>query len=321
MTWSEMMEDMAQSARKPIVPNCYTRSPILRLPLEIRERIYGYVLKYEKPILLKPDWKIPERNTYLSHALLKTCKQFAHECTSFFYKINTFQVLLRPPTSRQRIFDDVPLLPASLHHLFRHVALDFAKECWSIDWFEKTVKCLDTLLLAKPVLDTLTLVLSPKRVGMSTTAMGMQANPVAFADFLWDGGTVMQAISKLCPRMLKVVVKKGGKRFGFEVDMKCLRTLMGGHWEGANMVGIQMAEDRAVMVREELAGLRERFEEVFEDEETAVMVGRCRILGEEESAARAFLGAAARGASLGSSPELVNGASSASELASLESPI
>lgn len=175
------------------------------------------------------------------------------------------------------------------------MVLDFAKECWSIDWFEKTVTCLDTLLLAKPVLDTLTLVLSPKRVGMSTTAMGMQANPVAFADFLWDGGAVMQAISKLCPRTLKVVIKKTGKRFGFKVDMRCLQALMGGHWEGANVVGIQMAEDRAVMVREELAGLRERFEEVFEDEEIAVMVGRCRVLGEEEKAARAFLGAVAGG--------------------------
>jgi hypothetical protein len=305
MTWSEMMEDMALSIRKPIIPNSYSRSPILRIPLEVRERIYRYVLKYEKPILLKPDWKIPERNTLSSHALLKTSKQFAHECTSFFYKNNTFQVLLRPSTSRQLIFDDVPLLPVSLHHLFRHVVLDFVKECWSIDWFEKTVTCLEALLLAKPVLDTLTLVLSPKIVGMSTTAMGMQANPVAFADFLWGGGALMQAISKLCPRTLKAVIKKGGKRFGFEVDMRCLQSLMRGHWDGANVVGIQMAEDRAVMVREELAGLRERFEEVFEDDETAVMVGRCKVLGEEENPAKAFLGAAAGRASVEGPPAVV----------------
>ncbi|TVY58177.1 hypothetical protein LSUE1_G010281, partial [Lachnellula suecica] len=257
MTWAEMMEDMAASTRKPIIWNTLEKSPILRLPLEVRERIYGYVLKYEKPILLKSNWEIPERNTFNSHALLRTCKQFAIECTPFLYAQNTFQALFRPTTTRQLIYDDVPLLPSIMHHFFRDIVLDFAKESWSIDWYEKTAACLEKLLAAKPTLNSLTLIMSPKKVGMSTTAMGMRANPVAFADFLWDGGAVMQAVSKLCPRTLKVLIKKGGKRFEIEVDMRCLRALMGGHWAGANEVGIQMAEDRGVMVREELGDLKD----------------------------------------------------------------
>jgi hypothetical protein len=299
MTYAEMMEDMAASTRKPIIPNSLERSPILRIPLEVRERIYAYLLKYPKPILLKPNWVTPERNNYLSHALLRTCKQFEHECTSFLYTQNTFQALLRPSTTRQRMYDDVSLLPVNLHHLFRHVVLDFAKECWSIDWFEKTASSLDTLIAAKPALDSLTLILSPKKVGMSTTALGMQANPIAFADFLWDAGAVMQAVSKLCPRTLKVVVKKGSKKFGIEVDMWCLRMLMGGHWEGANEVGVRMAEDRGVMVREELGDLKARFKEVFEDDEAAVAMGRCKVLGEEEGAGPKASMAVQEGASSG----------------------
>jgi len=99
----------------------------------------------------------------------------------------------------------------------------------------------------------------------------------------------MQAVSKLCPRMLKIVVKKGGKKFGIEVDMWSLRMLMGGHWEGANEVGARMAEDMGVMVREELGGLKTRFEEVFEDNEAAVAMGRCKVLEEEEGGTKTFL--------------------------------
>ncbi|TVY34239.1 hypothetical protein LSUB1_G007561 [Lachnellula subtilissima] len=286
MSYIEMREDLIASTRKAIIPNTLERTPILQVPLEVRERIYGYILQYPKPILLKPDWTTPERNIFVSHSILFTCKQFAHECTSFLYSQNTFQALLRPSTSRQRMYDDTPLLQATFHHLFRHVVLEYAKDCWSIDWFERTATSLQTLVAANPSLDSLTLVLSPKKVGLSTTALGMQPNPITFADFLWDGGVVMQAISKLCPRTLKVVVKKGARRFGIEVDMWGLKILMRGHWEGANEVGVQMAEDRGVMVREELGDLRARFEEVFEDDGVAVAVGRCTVLGEDEGAVK-----------------------------------
>lgn len=275
MTYTAMMEDMAASVRDPIIPNTPERSPILRVPMEVREVIYSYVLKYNKPILLKPDWVTPERNTYISHALLRTCKLFAHECTSYLYTQNTFQVLLRPSNPRQRMYDDEPLLPSALHHLFRHVVVDFATECWSIDWFEKTAACLETLVAARPALETLTLVLAPKRVGMSTTALGMEPNPIAFADFLWGGGAVMQAVRKLCPKMLKVLVKREGKRFGIDVNLRCL----GGHEERATEVEVQRVEDRAAVVREEIKGLKDRFEEVFMDEEAAVTMERCRLLG------------------------------------------
>ncbi|TVY93108.1 hypothetical protein LAWI1_G002528, partial [Lachnellula willkommii] len=291
MSYIEMRDDLIASTRKPIIPNTLARTPILRVPLEVRERIYGYLLRYPKPILLKPDWATPERNLFVSHSVLLTCKQFAHECTAFLYSQNTFQVLLRPSATRKRMYDDTPLLRATFHHLFRHVVLDFARECWNIDWFEKTAASLQILVAANPSLDSLTLILSPKKVGLSTTALGLQPHPTAFADFLWDGGAVMQAISRLCPRTLKVVIKKGARRFGIEVDMWGLKMLMRGHWAGVNEVGARMAEDRGVMVREEVGDLRARFEEVFEDDGVAVAVGRCTVLGVEENAAKVRLGA------------------------------
>ncbi|TVY56212.1 hypothetical protein LCER1_G003413 [Lachnellula cervina] len=311
MSYIEMRDDLIASTRKPIIPNTLVRTPILRVPLEVRERIYSYLLRYPKPILLKPDWATPERNIFVSHSVLHVCKQFAHECSAFLYSQNTFQALLRPSTARQRIYDDTPLLRTTFHHLFRHVVLDFARECWNIDWFEKTAASLQILVAASPSLDSLTLLLSPKKVGLSTTALGLQPNPIAFADFLWDGGVVMQAISTLCPRTLKVVIKKGARRFGIEVDMWGLKMLMRGHWAGVNEVGAQMAEDRGVMVREELGDLRARFEEVFEDDAVAVAVGRCTVLGEEENAAKSSHGSEAM-MDVGSLPSSV-GSSSASD--------
>lgn len=298
LNFTEMMEDIAAATRKPIIPNTLERSPILRIALEVRERIYAHLLIYDKPVLLKPDLTTLERNTFLSHALVLTCKQFAHECTSFLYQQNTFQALFRPSTHKQRMYDDLPRLQPTLHHLFRHVALDFAKQCWSIDWFEKTAACLNLLSKSKPMLETLTLMLSPMKEGMSTTAQGMRANPTAFADFLWDGGAIMQAVSKLCPRTLKVVVKKGRKKFEIKIDMWCLKTLIGGFWEGANEIGLRRAEDKGLMVREELADLQARFEEVFENEDEAVAVGRCKVLGELEGAGQGVAEESQKGGSV-----------------------
>lgn len=95
----------------------------------------------------------------------------------------------------------------------------------------------------------------------------------------------MQSVGQFCPRTLKVLVKKGGRRIGFEVDMWRLKMLMRGHWEGVNEEGMRRAEDGALMVREELADLMGRFEEVFENEKMSVAIGRCKVLGEEEGVA------------------------------------
>lgn len=51
--------------------------------------------------------------------------------------------------------------------------------------------------MEKPVLKTFIIVLTPQQVGFSSTALGFEAAPITFADILWEGGEVMNAIMKL----------------------------------------------------------------------------------------------------------------------------
>jgi len=100
---------------------------------------------------------------------------------------------------------------------------------------------------------------------MSETALRMESNPITFADFLWYEGPLMNAIRNLGPKSLIVVVKlKKNKKFTMTVDMKYLKvdteeTLL------ANMETLRLAQVKAGMVKEELLGLKDRYEEAFEE--------------------------------------------------------
>jgi hypothetical protein len=91
-----MMGDMRPKRGPPNYPN---RCPILQIPLEIREKIYSYLLVHERPIIVKEDWITVERNPFQSHAIIQTCKQFAEEASRFVYKSNVFKAVLRNPTT------------------------------------------------------------------------------------------------------------------------------------------------------------------------------------------------------------------------------
>src|SRR6266702_879403 len=85
--------------RDPIIPNSPDRSPILRIPLEIREKIYAHLLVYKRPIIVKEDWITVERNPFQSHAILQTCQQFSEEASRYVYQSNIFRAVLRNPTT------------------------------------------------------------------------------------------------------------------------------------------------------------------------------------------------------------------------------
>jgi hypothetical protein len=119
---------------------------------------------------------------------------------------------------------------------------------------------LQTLAIAK-FIQSLTLVLVPQRVGITTTALGMELNPVTYADFLSYDGALMTAIRHLSPKKLQVVVKKSDKRLLISIDMM--------HYQAgleetplANSETIRLAQAKATIVDEELLGLKNRFEEI-----------------------------------------------------------
>jgi hypothetical protein len=206
--YMRMMEDM-RPKRGPITPNSPERSPILRIPLEVREKIFSYLLVYKKPIMVKEDWTTAERNPFQSHAIFQTCKQFAEEASQYIYKANTFQAVLRNPITifRRREY------PVEIHpkycSLFRNIIIDCSVHCWNTEWSEKVTAGFQKLITAKAAIQSLTFILdSPKRVGMTTTALGMEYNPITFADFLWYDGAIMEAVRNLHPKTLNIVVKK-----------------------------------------------------------------------------------------------------------------
>ncbi|KAH7336497.1 hypothetical protein BKA65DRAFT_596474 [Rhexocercosporidium sp. MPI-PUGE-AT-0058] len=266
--------------RRQAIPNCLSRSPVLRIPLEIRERIYEYLLVYQTPVMVKSDWTSLERNHFVSHSILLVCKQFAFEAASFFYKNNTFQSLIRASSSNPPLrFEDPGKLHAAFHSLFRNIVIDCSQTCWNLDWHEKAAEGLNSLFKAKPMIDTLTLVVVPQRVGMSDTALGMEVSPVTFADFLWYASPFMKAVRILAPKTFKVVVKKlGKKRLGMVVDLTYLRIGTAKDDLIANEYTLRLRATRLKAMRDELKGLKERFEEVFEDDERAIREGRCEVI-------------------------------------------
>ncbi|CZT02518.1 hypothetical protein WAI453_002071 [Rhynchosporium graminicola] len=274
----EMFNAMAQQRREPI-ENCLDSTPILRIPLEIRERIYGYLLVYPDPIMVKDDWRSVERNSFVDHSLMLGCKQFAFEASSFVYRNNTFRSLVRVSSSNPALrFEPPGKLPSFAHSLLRNIIIDCSKTCWNLDWHEKVAEGLGTLVQAKAVIDALILIVVPQRVGMSHTALGMEKCPVTFADFLWHAGPCMRAVCKLAPKTFKIVVKKPRKmKLGIEIDLTILR-----NWDGdegiCDQEALRIRKEKVKILTEELEGLKRRFEEVFEDDELALRKGLCEMI-------------------------------------------
>jgi hypothetical protein len=145
-----------------IIPNSPDRSPLLRLPLEIREKIYAKSLIFKRPIILQHDWEIVEHKLCRSNALALTlvCNQINLEATSFPYKNNVFRTILRPPPSdffyRETFSINAKFLP-----LFKNVIITCEKENYCLEWFEKACTSIKKLSEANVALKTLTIVTFP----------------------------------------------------------------------------------------------------------------------------------------------------------------
>ncbi|KAA8575224.1 hypothetical protein EYC84_004417 [Monilinia fructicola] len=204
--------------------NCPARSPLLRYPLEVRERIYGYFLRSPKSIIMNYDWKAVKRcPNFTIKKILFICKQITAEALSFLYKNNTFYALLRESKSLPDWC--ISKVPSTYLSLIRNVILECPKDNWDLDWYYKAARSIGTLTLAKPVLDTLAIVMTPQQVQFSSTALGLEAAPITFADFLWKDGAVIAAIMKLGCKNLKVVMNKNdGRRIMLEIAVNRIFT-------------------------------------------------------------------------------------------------
>jgi hypothetical protein len=259
--------------------------------MEVREEIYGYLLVYNEPILVKHDLVTVERNPFQDHSIVLVCKQIAQEASAFIYRTNAFRAIFRRPNYVSRQYDKPSTIEKKFHQYFRNVIIDCTSDCWNLDWQGKATCSIGKLVEAKPYIATLTLVVVPQQVSMSTTALGMEASPITFADFMWYPGDFMTAIRKLAPRLLKIIIKKIGlltrhveKRLEISIDLNYLQEGSQEKSLMANPETIQMAGLKEQAVHEELMGLKQRFEEIFENDEHAVHEGKCTLIYPNEKA-------------------------------------
>ena len=284
-----------EGSPEPIIPNSADHSPFLRLPLEIREEIYAISLIFKFPVILQHDWKIVENKTYRkkrNNSLVFVCKQINTETVSFLYKNNVFRTILRPPPSnvwrRETFSVEEKFLP-----LFKNVIITCEKESYDLEWLEKACTSIRKLSEANVALETLTIVTYPQEVGLSDTAVGMEAHPITFADFFYSEGQFMLELRKLRCRFLNIIMKKMDmsdmnvetrkRRMLICVDMRYLHQTAIREGPLSNRETINISRRQADVVERELKGLKDRFEEVFNDDHRAMEEGKCLELDEHET--------------------------------------
>ncbi|KAF7888372.1 uncharacterized protein EAF02_002913 [Botrytis sinoallii] len=272
-----------EATPEPAEMNSPSRSPFLRYPLEVRERIYGYFLRSPNSILVDYDWEAVERCPgFVVKKIFFICKQISAEALSFLYKHNTFHALLRENMSRLPAWR-IPRITTSYLNLLKNVVLECPKDNWNMDWYYKAAESIGTLVVAKPVLKTFTIVLTPQQVGITSTALGFEHAPITFADFLWEDGEIMNAIMKLSCQKLRIVVKKSdGRRLVLEIDIHLATTNDQEGWFEEDKVYQLSRLSSQTRVRKELAELKDKFERIFHDEEKAIEMGWCRVMNSHE---------------------------------------
>jgi hypothetical protein len=279
-----------------IIPNSPDRSPFLGIPLEVREKIYGFLLADPKPIVVGPDWETVLGRVLRYNALQYVCKQLGEEASKFVYNRNVFLAMLLAPR-KSSVTGETFLIDSKFLRLFRNVVINCPMENWNLDWHEKAAHSVAKLAEAQANLVSLTIVVSPSRgIGSSTTALGLEAHPVHFADFFYFQGPLLTSICRLKCKVLNIVIKKrlktsigateftsGVKRLLISVDLTYLHAGIMEKTGLANEETIIIAREKAKAVELELLGLKDRFEAIFEDCEKALLDGMCRELAEAET--------------------------------------
>jgi hypothetical protein len=278
-----------------VIPNSPDRSRLLGLPANVRENIYGFLLTDSKPVVVDPNWETLQGRVLRYNGLQYVCKQIGEEATKFLYSNNVFVAMLQE-TRRSSAWDK--RLDPQFLSLFRNVVINCPMDNWNMEWHEKAALAVDKLADAGTFLHSLTIAVSPSRgTGPSTTAIGLEANPIHFADFFYFTGPLMTSIYRLQCKVLNIIIKHhiktatnngtgftiGIKRLLISVDLTYLHAADVETNPLANRETVAIAHTNVAALEVELQNLKPRFEAIFEDYEKALSEGLCRELAEEEA--------------------------------------
>lgn len=279
-----------------VIPNGPDRSSLLGVPIEVRENIYGFLLSDSKPVVVGPDWETSQGKILRYNGLQYVCKQIGDEASKFMYSHNVFLAMLREtpksPACERTLFIDPKFLS-----LFRNVVINCPMDSFNMEWHKKASLAVGKLADANPILQSLTIVVCPTRgVGTWTTAVGLEENPIHFADFFYSNGPLMMSIKRLRLKFLNIIVKKSivatlgdiayttkVRRLLMSADLTHLHGNMVRDGRFSNEETVAIVEQRVFSVEAELNGLKQKFEAIFEDCEKALQEGLCRELAEDEA--------------------------------------
>lgn len=100
------------------------KSPLSRLPAELRNFIYGLALSYEEPIAINKS----ECRLWAPPALLHCCREIRREARGLYYSSNIFRVDWRYECSRygsdESLADWLEVLDPSCRSTVRRIYLD-----------------------------------------------------------------------------------------------------------------------------------------------------------------------------------------------------
>jgi len=123
------------------------------------------------------------------------------------YRDNIFKAVNRNPRVTYHLHESFIIAPKYVP-FFRNLIIECPKENWRLEWYTNAAVAIEKLVTAKTPLQSLTMVVSPQRVGTTQTAAGWEKRPVTFADFFWLKGRLMRALKLLSCKTFNIVIKK-----------------------------------------------------------------------------------------------------------------
>lgn len=144
-------------------------SGLLKLPLEVREQIYGYLFVQELPMLLYRCLRSFCTPTIQSHSLFFSCRQIHDEASVYLYQNNVFMALVL----RDRLHHTHCKLAPRFLPLLKNVVI----ECRSVEpgissagWAKHAAGSIDLLVGARARLNSFTIVFPPSILLFGTSS-------------------------------------------------------------------------------------------------------------------------------------------------------
>jgi hypothetical protein len=281
------MEEMIET--EPCAPNNPERCILLRFPLEIRWEIYGYLLIHDKNILVHSDLSTVHPINPPNHSVLRICKQMALEATCFMYEKNVFHVLVRQ--APREMFCANMIYQKYLPFL-RKVIIEPAKENWSSKWLKATAGCIEKLTTAGTVLESLTIIISPQKLGPKISLVGMEQGPISFSDWFFATPKVplkdhmkhvpvsclMLELVKLRCKVINIIIRLGeGKKALISLNVGRLKiNQVTDNWLPPKPEVMWRKRCNEILLKRELRDLKARIEAVFMHPEKMIDEGKAR---------------------------------------------